>query len=221
MVCRQLVIHYGDIKDEEYAFHQIKKYVCDHLDQPCKLVADIGCGVGRLIRDIAADNTDGDFYGVDFSYQMLRQAYLINIEGKAIHLKGSQKGFKDISIEKNPIPNLQFALAKSESLPFLDRRLNVVISTLLWDRLEHPMDFLSECHRCLVSKGKFILVTPLNYQSKILWAKFYPVKKLIDVINRSGFIVTDFNESLEAVEVLDGHGNAITWKCIGIVAEKR
>jgi len=68
--------------------------------------------------------------------------------------------------------------------------------------------------------GQMIMITPLNFIEAIHWRELYPVDKIRFQLMRIGFDIVKYNDQIMVKEPLDVHGNAIMWKCIGLVCRK-
>lgn len=220
MVIRQVALHLGDELWGNYPFQSVLDFVLEkfpHLEKP--KIADLGCGVGRLIGELAIRFPQGDCWGIDYSYQMLQQAHRFWLSKQTLHLDRSERGFPIIQVKGHELKNLQFGLAKAEDLPFENNSLDLICSSFLLDRLENPSKGLEEMHRVLKLDGKVILISPLNFQKKVHWEKFYPIDHLLNELSKIGFTSLEHQSKL-IKEPLDYHGNFIEWKCVTIVGKK-
>lgn len=222
MVVRQTAIHLLDDLWGDYPFQPAFDFVTRHLQNEGELnFLEIGCGVGRWIGTLAKQNPKGKFWGIDYSYQMLKRAHEFWITEKTIHLDLSKKGFSKYKLNGHALRNLNFGLAKAEKLPFANNSQDAVVSSFLIDRLEDPIKGLEEMYRVLKPDGKLILVSPLNFLKKSHWEKFYPVTQLLEVLKKIGFEILEWENELIVEEPWDSRGNMIVWKAIGIVGMKK
>ncbi|HEB62524.1 MAG TPA: methyltransferase domain-containing protein, partial [Bacteroidetes bacterium] len=221
MVVRQTAIHLSDELWVSYSFQTILDWVLLSVSTNNTLhVADIGCGVGRIIGELASLSPQGKFWGIDTSYQMLRRAKEYWIDGKTIPVDWSHRGLKVIHITGHTLSNLNFALAKAEQLFFDNNSLDVILSSFLIDRLVDPIKGLKEMFRILKPDGKLLLVSPLNFQQSKNWELLYPIEKLIQQVENLGFKIENFNSEILIEEPLDARANKIHWNCVAIVATK-
>lgn len=223
MVIRQSMIHLSDSLWDRYPMQIILEYVRENISiERANNILEIGCGVGRLIAELAKYYPHSSCWGVDFSYQMLKRASEAWIENKELKLDYSQFGFPNrIYVGGSCISNLKFGVAKSEDLPFESCSQDLVISSFVFDRLKDPVLGLEEMKRVLKAEGRIILVSPLNFQNRENWNRFLPLSKLKNIISNMNLDIMDWDESLRIEEPLDNRMNKITWNCVGMLLAKR
>lgn len=220
MVVRQTALHMADEIWGEYPFQKISDWVFENIpDGKYEHIADLGCGVGRLAAELAKKFSNGKIWGIDFSYQMLRRANEFWVEGKTIELDYTFRGIPFQKINGEKTPNLEFGLANADDLPFSDDSQNILTHTFLFDRLNQPEKALHEMWRVLHPDGIILMVTPLNFQSRNQWERFYPPEKLFDFLENENWEIIN-SENVEVGEPMDVHGNYITWKCLCISMRK-
>ncbi len=220
MVLRQTALHLADERWDTYPFQSVNDWILEQCPKnKDQHIAEIGCGVGRLIATIA-ERLEAQCWGLDYSYQMLRQAQAYWVEGKKINLAGGDRGFKDLELSGRRLPQLNFGLAKASELPFDDETQDVLCSSFLLDRLEQGALALAEMHRVLRPDGLLLFVSPFNFQKKAHWDEWYPAEKLIAHLVQLGFALLKHEQDLEVLEPLDRHGNKIYWKCSGMAFRK-
>lgn len=216
MVIRQCALHLADELWEGYPFQEIADW-SSSIDRQykSKRVVEIGCGVGRLSGYLASKKPNASYWGIDFSYQMLRQAQDFWVNQKNIDLDYSHRGLSKVHLKGHALTNLSFGLAKAEELPFDDQSFDFVFSSFLIDRVDQPAKALAEMYRILCPGGSLLLVSPLNFQRKAHWEMFFPADRLTKVLTDLGL---NLNEQRQLIihEPLDAQGNAIQWKCMGI-----
>lgn len=221
VVLRQTALHLADEFWDEYPYQSILDFALSHLPQKQDLnIAEIGCGVGRLISELAIQYPQSNCYGIDYSYQMLRQASRYWLEEETIELDLSTKGFSKIHLERKALRNLELGLAKAESLPFEDASLDVLVSSFLIDRLDDPLKGILEFDRVLKEGGQLIMVSPLNFHKAENWDLFYPAEKLMNYIQSFGFQLVEMKKDWMIMEPLDKRGNGVCWKCFGFIGKK-
>lgn len=221
LVTRQTLLHLADDLHGGYPFLSLSEYIDRWLPHGQIItIADIGCSVGRLIGDIAVGNPQWDCYGIDFSYQMLRQAKEHWKDGSNISPNISRYGFPPHTIRGKRTPNLHFALADAASLPFPDDCLSVVFTTFLIDRVDDPILIFAECRRVLGTGGTLIVVSPLNFLKAGQWEQSYPAMKMIEPLLRSGWQLFDLTDPMLLSEPLDARGNVIVWNAVAFVLQK-
>lgn len=216
-----MALHLSDDLRGEYPFRPVLNYVLQHLPAGVNLnVADIGCSLGRVAGEVAQRHAGWDVYGVDFSYQMLRHAQ--DYWKKSVSLKPhlARYGWDNPVLWGPTLPNLHFALASGEALPFADEVLDVVVNTFLLDRLPSPTRGLAEWKRVLRPGGTLIMVTPLNFLTPGGWSNWHPPVKLLSYLTKHGWRVEDWLDPLKVVEPMDVRGNAVVWQTVAVVATK-
>ena len=222
VVLRQVALHLGDELWGHYPMQQVLDFADDFYPyDPHQHILEIGCGVGRWIAHLAQRFPKTTCWGIDYSYQMLKQANSFWVAGKDITIDLSNNGFPKTQVVKGKeIKNLKFGLADASDLPFSGNSHDLIVHSFLLDRLEDPIQCLREMFRVLKSGGRLVMVTPLNFKNAKLWDTLYPVIKINDVLTHIGYSILEWQEDLQIIESLDAHGNSISWKCLGVVAGK-
>jgi len=218
MVLRQSMIHLSDDLWGSYPFQSVLDYILNHIEARHKNILEVGCGVGRCIADLAMQFPNANCWGIDYSYQMLKMANDVWVDKNSIAIDLSRFGFADeLNQLGSSINNLEFGLARCESLPFDDDSQDLVFSSFLLDRLDDPILGLLEMKRVLRSEGRIVLVTPLNFNSASNWNRFYPAHKLRTELEHMGLEILESQEDIVVQVPMDARGNMITWTCVGIV----
>ncbi len=149
-----------------------------------KTVLDIGCGTGRLSRQIA--KAGAKVCGIDISEKMLEQARKKDTETEYLHFK----------------PNTVF--------PFQDKKFDFIVSNLVLEHIKDLPFFFSEITR-ISSKTSFIYIsamhpamllkgTQANFKhpetGKEFRPKGYPhqIADFVQNMNRSGLLIKKMNE---------------------------
>ncbi len=221
MVVRQTALHLADELWGKYPFQKTMDFATPFLpdiDNP--KIIELGCGVGRWIATLAMHYPNGQLWGIDYSYQMLKRANEFWIEGKKVILDLSVSGFPTIELQGHQLSNIKFGLAKAEQLPFDDNSQDVVLSSFLLDRLEDPHQGLKEMYRILRPGGTMILISPFNFIENKHWKKYHPPIRIFHFLKDLGFEVEEWNDEFILEEPLDVRGNVIGWKCVGLVGKK-
>lgn len=222
MVLRQAALHYADQLWGGYPMKAILDFAANYYDDTeVQWIVEVGCGVGRWIAELASRFPRSSCWGIDYSYQMLRQANDFWVLGRDLEMDLSQKGFPDpINAQSSTMKNLHFGLAKASELPFDDNSQDLVINSFVFDRLADPIKSIHEFLRILKGSGKLIMVTPLNFNHANSWDRLYPSFKILALLKEVGFTIIHSEEELLISEPLDAHGNSIQWKCLALVAQK-
>lgn len=219
MVTRQMRLHLATFP---YPFQPVADFINKNIDfLKAKTIADIGCGVGRMISDLAQQYPRLDCYGIDYSYQLLKVADDYFVKGKTIEIDDATRGFSLVKKAGVQLENVQFALAKAEQLPFANHSLSVVCTSFALDRFSDPLATLREMRRVLQPDGKAIIISPMNFQKTAHWADFFPLDKLLKTVEAIDFKVKEVVSEILIKEPLDIHDNFITWKAMGLVLQKK
>lgn len=122
-------------------------------------ILDLGCGPGfyteKLLNEFSKSKIvalDSDKYLIEFAKKMLEEKYKKRID------------FITQDIEKNNIPNDTF---------------DYVISRLVFQHLDNPLNVAKEIYRILKPGGKVIIIDIDND----LWGTTYPESKLVKILN--------------------------------------
>jgi len=118
-------------------FGPIQSALLDFIDgatriEPAPRVFDIGCGTGRLLRAAAARWPGARLFGIDPAARMISEAARLN-------------------------PGAGFQVARAEELPFPDRSMDVVLSSLSFHHWVDQSQALREIHRVLRPGGLLAL----------------------------------------------------------------
>jgi len=222
MVLRQTALHLADKIWGSYPMQAILDFAKPHLPQTDKpTILEVGCSTGRWIATLAKTYPNATCWGIDYSYQMLKRAQEYWVAGDSVYLDFKQQGYpKTLELAGEQISNLNFGLAKAADLPFKEHSQDLVLHSFLLDRVDDPKKALAEMHRILAPGAKMIFVTPLNFQKSQLWELYHPPIKIYQLLMELGFDILEWEEEMVIREPLDLRGNAIHWKCIGVVALK-
>lgn len=221
MVLSQTALHLADEAWGSYPVQLVLDYINKQITHSSLAnVAELGCGVGRMIATLAQDHPESSFWGIDYSHQLLKRAKDFWIDGKTLQIDLSSKGLDNRIIVGKTLSNLAFGLAKAEQLPFHEESQDLVVSSFLLDRLEDPQAALHEMYRILKQDAKMILISPLNFLQSKHWKELYPPIGLKSLLENLGFSITDWDENLMLFEPLDVRGNGILWKCLALTGKK-
>lgn len=100
--------------------------------------ADLGCGPGYLVVDLARQASQLHITGIDLSPEMLREAETYT----------HRAGLND---------RVSFKLGDVERIPFPDQSLDLVVSTLSLHHWGEPVPVLNEVARVLKPGGAFLI----------------------------------------------------------------
>lgn len=221
LVARQTALHLADDVHGGYPLQPLADYLHRWLPDTGGLaVADIGCSVGRIVGDIARARPDWDCYGLDFSYQMVRQGRDYWTAGKSVSANLLRHGYRPESFTGHQLPNLHFALADAAALPFPDQSLDVLINTFLVDRLPDPRRAFTEWWRVVKPGGRVLMVSPLNFLRADHWEQFFPPVKIMELLLRQGWQLLDLTDPLDLEEPMDKRGNVVRWRTMALVLQR-
>jgi len=223
IVLRQTALHLSDEIWDYYPMQSIFDFAHPYLPKiGSPNIVEIGCGTGRWIATLAKTYPKGICWGLDYSYQMLKRAQEYWVAGQTIEIDYRKYGYDALlELTGQQLDNLYFGLAKASTLPFAINSQDLLLHSFLLDRLEDPKKALLEMHRVLKTNGQMIFVSPLNFQQKTHWEVFHPPIKIQNLLLELGFEVLKWQEELVIKEPIDLHGNAIHWKCIAGVLQKK
>jgi ubiquinone/menaquinone biosynthesis C-methylase UbiE len=221
MVIRQTALHLTNDLWKQYPLQPVLDFAQPYFPGAPRTITELGCSVGKWIATLAQQYPSAECWGLDFSYQLLKQAKDYWVDEKEIRFDSSHLGFAGIkNISGHSISNLHFGLAKAADLPFDDNSQDLVVHSFLIDRVANPAAALQEHFRVLSPGGVLVFVTPLNFQETALWTDYYPAIKIHQLLIQLGFSILDWQEDLVIKEPLDARGNAVVWRTIGVVAQK-
>lgn len=220
LVTRQTALHLADELHGGYPFQPILDYLQNWLPKAEKLaVADLGCSVGRLAANVAQAHANWDVYGLDLSYQMLRQANDYWVSGETLRPNLVRYGWGTPPLTGHQLSNLHFALARAERLPFATASLDIIINTFLIDRLPSPISVFAEWRRVLRPGGRIITVTPLNFLRSDSWRSAHPPVKILQQLEKQGWQLLDWTDPLPLLEPMDARGNGVNWQSLAFVLQ--
>jgi ubiquinone/menaquinone biosynthesis C-methylase UbiE len=221
MVVRQLALHYGDAYWDTYPFQAVLDWLNQQLPYASGLsLLDVGCGVGRLLREVSLLRPDWQLFGIDYSYNLLRSCHQLWQLGQNIEIDYQERGFPISNITGLRLPQLQLGLSKADQLPLDDNSVDIIVNTFLLDRLDEPETALTEWLRVLRTGGRLVVVSPLNWQHLQNWQKYPSADKLAAVLfNPQHWRILD-QTAMEVHEPLDNSGNYVGWKARAWSLEK-
>ena len=221
LVARQTALHLADTLNGSYPFQPLLDYLQQWWPQQSHArVADVGCSVGRLLGEAATAQPNWDCYGIDFSYQMLRQARDYWVLGKTLSPNLLRFGYPLATLTGRQLPNLHLALADGADLPFPNGSLDLLWNTFLIDRLPDAFAAFTEWGRVLSPGGRLVCVSPLNFLRVEQWERYHPPVKLLDYLLGQGWQLLDLTDPLTLHEPMDRRGNQIAWQTWAVVLQK-
>ena len=217
MVVRQTHLH---LTPGPYAYQPVLDWIWQQLPERAPLrLLDLGCGVGRLVGELAQHYPTAEAIGVDYSYQLLRRAREYWLTGQKIEVDMRQRGWPIQRITGRIVPNLQFLLAQAEDLPLAPDSIDIVVSTFALDRFADPARALRDMQRILRPGGRLLLVSPLNFQQATHWEAFHPLEQLAEHLRAHNWQL-HHTQQLRVPEPLDAHDNQLIWQCAALAATR-
>lgn len=104
-------------------------------DLGSKKVLDVGCGYGELLAKAAAAYPAGEFYGIDYSPERVKEAGLERVKTQRVDIE-------------------------EERFPFEDAFFDVVFCTEVLEHLREPAGCFREIRRVLKDGGRVVFTVP-------------------------------------------------------------
>ena len=177
-----------------------------------KNILEIGCGVGRSIRDFANYYPEACIYGFDRSESMIEVAtmILLNPSSGMLSVDLNNRGFGEILVPCNNLENVelwQSCFTKDTKLEKLNGKCDLLICSNVLDRVDDIDSFLNRIGLLLSPKGGLILITPANWQSKEAWKRFYSHEDIFKVVEQCCKInIKEHFYNVPYIEILDRNG---------------
>jgi ubiquinone/menaquinone biosynthesis C-methylase UbiE len=116
----------------KYYFEGRLSYITAALkDAQNQKVLDLGCGIGMLIAKLKEIFPTLDFYGVDYSEGMIKNAIVPNV-----------------------------FVGDAENLAFASGTFDVIIMSDVIEHVDHVDKTMANCTRCVKSGGRVVVTTP-------------------------------------------------------------
>jgi SAM-dependent methyltransferase len=182
-------------------------------------IAELGCGTGYLLGNIALTTPNAECVGLDYSYQMLKMAAQVFKNDKNephTFNRALQNGMKDLAIKNHNLDNLHFALSDACVTPLQDDSIDFCFSCFLWDRVGDPLKLLKEKIRITKAGGTVMIISPFNYLSAKGWELWFPIEKIISTSKDLGLNLIHSNR-FELNEILDIRSNRVVWEVDSLV----
>jgi SAM-dependent methyltransferase len=209
---------------DEGLYRTVSSFVAEALaeaENPVPVIIDAGCGVGRVLGDVAALARRGVVIAFDASPAMLDFARHVVVEGQAMDVSLPRYGFPSLRIEGVGTSNVVLGRANVEELPLTDGCADIVLSVNIVDRLPHgPELAFRECHRVLRPGGTFIFTDPFNWIDPQLWTKYPDAASVLGLLEQSGFRVETWFDDLLYREIADGRASFNEFRTLAVKACK-
>lgn len=185
-------------------------------------ILDLGCGVGRITRDLAGRFPNAEIIGLDGSTAMLDLAIQFTILSERRELDLSSAGYlKPIEFQGAGLVNVEFFQGDATSTPFKDGTFSLVICANLIDRVDSPSAVFKEIARILSPNGRCILTSPLNWDRSHNWRLFPDKEAVLQSIQDSGLQIQKWFDGVQSKEFLDTRNNYISWNTLVVIAEHK
>jgi ubiquinone/menaquinone biosynthesis C-methylase UbiE len=111
-----------------------------------RMILDVGCGTGRLLRSASQRFPDAKLFGVDAAIEMVKQAQ-----------------------RSTPDGTIQFQQATAEELPFVDSSFDLVFSTMTFHHWRNQVRGAAEVARVLTPNGRWLLAefVPSGFMKRV------------------------------------------------------
>jgi len=151
-------------------YRRVHAAVLGALDRlpPPRRVIDLGCGTGQLTADLA---------------ERYRSAHVVGVDLSAAMLAAARRRLGPAA------PSL--VRANVYALPFADRAVDLVTSTISYHWYLEPARALAEVRRVLVPGGRFVLATLATrmFRGVVARARFVPAADHLAELRAAGFEV--------------------------------
>lgn len=211
-VMRQLALHYADQYWGAYPFQAVVDWISQQMPTSKNLsFLDIGCSVGRLLKEVSLLRPSWDLFGIDYSYNALRTCHQLLQLGQSIEIDYRERGLPVLAIREEKIPQLQLGLSKAEMLPIADGSINVIVSSFLIDRLKQPAAAVREWYRILPPGGRLLFISPFNWQNAHLWEQYSTTEVARNMLFQNDLWHLLDQTQISIREPLDKSGNFVHW----------
>lgn len=180
-----------DLQGTEPLYRIIVDLILNSDLQTCAVIADIGCGVGRVVRDVAQRLPTATVHGLDRSSAMLDVARRLLIEGQSLTVDLRPRGFGIVEVAACKLTNVKLWRVDESGEParkHLQQRCNVVTSVNVIDRVRSPVAHMKLIGELLAPGGIAILATARNWIRANDWRRFNDPGDLLDNIYKHAHI---------------------------------
>jgi ubiquinone/menaquinone biosynthesis C-methylase UbiE len=136
----------------------------DELTKPPRLILDVGCGTGRLLRAASVRWPEAQLFGIDPAELMIAEA-------------------------KRNNPNAMFKVGSAEELPFADQSVDLILSSLSLHHWANQSKGLQEIARVLCPGGRFCLADHTLMLARIFKEKVKSSNQIRALISGTGLNV--------------------------------
>ena len=129
------------------------------------LIVDIGCGVGRNIRDLARTRPEANFIGVDESPAMLEVAEAVLFDEQEVLFSPTYREFPKCRLQGHSLKNVELMRSKKycSYITAPNRQANLCISVNAIERSDDVDDYISLLSDSFCTNERLIIASPLNW----------------------------------------------------------
>ncbi|WP_460493823.1 methyltransferase [Dactylosporangium cerinum] len=195
-------------------------------DGPVEAIWDIGCGVGRVVHEMAGSFPQATVVGLDNSAAMLAVAARILGGDHDFAFDLTDAGFPDARLRRSLVPrrdNVLLVQADVESLALRpDRRgADLVLLVNVLDRTPNPDRLLDIAMAAVRSGGSIVVAVSGSWLNADLWRR-YPdaLRFCLETLTAAGFEPTFMLENLILRELVNRRGATDDFP-VSIIAARR
>lgn len=181
------------------------------------VIVDLGCGVGRLVRDLARVFPRAKVYGLDTSPEMIAVAQSLLLDAKCIRVDLTSRGFPVVNLDPTTLPNVSLHCVDAKlSSPIASSLLGGCDLVVSLNTIERVTDFDSYANTAaslLRDGGTLILASSMNWAQAECWARFPEFRTLLQhFLSMGRFQIKRTIERIPYFEVHDriGSGECFT-----------
>lgn len=213
------ILHLGENESVYRTVLDLASEVLLHQTSP--MVLDLGCGVGRVARDLAQRFPSGEIIGLDGSISMLHIASRFVVSSTEKKLDLSEIGYgTSLQFHGAGLTNVMLLQGDATRTPFQDGIFRLITAVNLIDRVANPRHVFNEIFRLLSPGGQCILTSPLNWDRSAIWQDLPDRDAVLDEIRKSGIEINEWFDGLRYREYLDSRGNFTEWNTLVITGTK-
>lgn len=188
------------------------------------ILADLGCGVGRTVRDLALKFPRAKVVGFDTSAPMIEVARAL-LGGQATLVADLEpRGFSTLTLPSLNLENTSFQLIAPGHDPQLrgyESSCSVVVSLNTIERAGDVSEHLRAAVALVKPGGAFVLASSMNWQTADDWREYPTFSALLNHAAIQGTLVTEqCVDDMPYFEVIDARGAGEYYKVSAAVLRK-
>ena len=152
-------------------------------------IVDLGCGVGRTVRDLALAFPLAQVHGLDTSAAMVDIARSVVKGGETVVVDLDARGFPEVSLRTVDLSNAEFHVIEDMGgyqLETLQGMCDVVVSLNTIERVSDIQGYICNIVSLLTGGGALVLASSLNWQTEKSWQRFPTFSILQDHVAMMG-----------------------------------